>query len=79
MYIKLRTVTTLQCRNYNHFTKDKEKVSALVLVFVSSIESHYITTDKSQQYTQYANQQIKCTDQTQTFHSQRPPHDEHNI
>jgi hypothetical protein len=75
MYIKLRTVTTLQHCNYNHFTGDKKKKeSALVLVF-SSIESHYITLEKSQQYIHHANQQIKCTDHTQTFHSQMPPHD----
>ena len=35
--------------------------------------------DKSEQYTNHANKQIKCTDQTWTFHSQRPPYDYNNI
>ena len=36
----------------------------IVLYLFASKELHYITLGKSEQYTNHANKQVKCTDQT---------------
>jgi hypothetical protein len=45
-----------------------EKLYLKLLCLLATIESHYITLDKSEQYTDHATKQIKYTDQTGTFH-----------
>jgi len=57
----------------------KEVLYCIVMYLFASKESHYITTDKSQQYTYHANNVNKIYSSTWTFHSQTPQNDSNNI